>query len=284
MLKARVFTALFLVSIFLPLLFYAPVYLIQIVFSAVFLLISWELATLVFNKRKFHVIAFTLVTFFHIIICWLIIFGLASIKPIHTPYYLYFCITISTIFWIIGVPFILSKGINALHGVTTLWLFIIGEILLAGSWYSVLILINQSVLLFMRILIIVFLADIGAYFIGKQFGKTKLAPLISPGKSIEGVSGALIVNIIFSYILWCFNLDPLASINGKEVNFYWILLLNLFLVSYSVLGDLFESLLKRIAKVKDSGNFLPGHGGVLDRTDSLLPVLCITSTLMICIP
>jgi phosphatidate cytidylyltransferase len=118
-----------------------------------------------------------------------------------------------------------------------------------------------EVLLYM--LTLVWLADIGAYFSGRKFGKRKLAPSISPGKTWEGVYGGVLVNLI--WILLVFWL-----IDGWGIGLLPFVLIGVATVAISVVGDLFESVLKREAGVKDSGQLLPGHGGVLDRIDSVI--------------
>jgi len=114
------------------------------------------------------------------------------------------------------------------------------------------------------LLLVIWVADSGAYFAGRQFGKTKLAPALSPGKSVEGVAGgfvaALVVALITGLMLW-------RGFDGAIVG--WMVLCGLTAL-VSVLGDLVESREKRAAGVKDSGNILPGHGGMADRIDSLL--------------
>jgi phosphatidate cytidylyltransferase len=118
-----------------------------------------------------------------------------------------------------------------------------------------------EVLLYM--LTLVWLADIGAYFSGRKFGKRKLAPSISPGKTWEGVYGGVLVNLI--WILLVFWL-----IDGWGIGLLPFVMIGIATVAISVVGDLFESVLKREAGVKDSGQLLPGHGGVLDRIDSVI--------------
>jgi len=113
--------------------------------------------------------------------------------------------------------------------------------------------------LVLALLAIIWAADAGAYFAGRQWGRRKLAPRISPGKSWEGLTGGLLGGVVAALIasLWCQTsvtvLVPLAVVT----------------VVFSVLGDLLESRLKRAAGAKDSGRIIPGHGGLLDRIDSL---------------
>ncbi len=116
------------------------------------------------------------------------------------------------------------------------------------------------------VLMFIWVADIGAYFAGRRFGRVKLAPKISPGKTREGVYGALLCALIFTatagYVL-----------PGIPVWAGWLMGLALVTVLFSIVGDLFESLIKRQSQLKDSGSLLPGHGGMLDRIDSLLAAL-----------
>ena len=115
-------------------------------------------------------------------------------------------------------------------------------------------------------LMLVWVADIGAYFSGKKFGKNKLAEKVSPGKTLEGLWGALIATAIYAtlgaYYFELFN-----------IQFLVLLGLSLLLTIMSVVGDLYESFLKREVGIKDSGRILPGHGGILDRVDGVLPVM-----------
>ena len=117
-------------------------------------------------------------------------------------------------------------------------------------------------------LVLVWAADVGAYFAGKAFGRRKLAPAVSPGKTLEGVLGGLALSLLIAAVAgtWLFKLQGTAA---------WLafLLLCVVVVLLSIVGDLGESLLKRQVGVKDSGTLLPGHGGVLDRVDSLLAAL-----------
>ncbi len=113
-------------------------------------------------------------------------------------------------------------------------------------------------------LFLIWMNDIGAYLIGKQWGRHKIAPTISPGKSMEGTIGGAFFSILTGFLLWTW---------WTEIPFGYIVVLSLFTPPLALAGDLWASALKRTAGVKDSGNLLPGHGGVLDRFDSLLFVL-----------
>ena len=117
-------------------------------------------------------------------------------------------------------------------------------------------------------LFIVWIADSGAYFVGVRFGKHKLAPRISPGKSWEGFAGGLVATLLLA--LAC---APLLGVAWTDLSL--LLLLTAVTALVSVAGDLFESLLKRHAGAKDSSQLIPGHGGVLDRLDSLFAALPI---------
>jgi len=109
---------------------------------------------------------------------------------------------------------------------------------------------------------LVWCADIGAYFAGRRFGKAKLAPKVSPGKSWAGVYGGLVATTVLAIacsFYWGLN-------NSDRIT---LLLITLMVTAISVLGDLFESMVKRHRGIKDSSQLLPGHGGVMDRIDSL---------------
>jgi phosphatidate cytidylyltransferase len=136
----------------------------------------------------------------------------------------------------------------------------------------------------LSVLVVVWLADIGGYMFGRLFGKHKLAPSISPGKSIEGAVGGLALVLLYGLGCGVVN-HPMVDQSYPVllialVGWPLMLLALLILTLLSISGDLFESLLKREAGVKDSSNLLPGHGGVLDRIDALIPVLPAAALLL----
>ncbi|HDN26112.1 MAG TPA: phosphatidate cytidylyltransferase [Thioploca sp.] len=140
---------------------------------------------------------------------------------------------------------------------------ILGFFILLPTWVALVILHQHNGgqwVLFL--LILIWAADSGAYFIGKRWGQTKLADKISPGKTQEGVAGALLMGLVVSVSYAIFKALPLTT----SILF---MLLCLLTVMVSILGDLLESLFKRQVGIKDSGQLLPGHGGILDRIDSL---------------
>ncbi len=139
---------------------------------------------------------------------------------------------------------------------------IIGYAILIPTWLGVVELQAQSPWLMMFVFVLVWAADIGAYFFGRKFGKNKLAPKVSPGKSIEGLLGGLVVSLFIGLLL-----KNLVGLN--ELSIIQSIAIFTTVVLFSVLGDLSESLFKRSSGVKDSSQLLPGHGGILDRIDSL---------------
>lgn len=134
-----------------------------------------------------------------------------------------------------------------------------------------------SPLLLLFAMSLVWIADIAAYFTGRAFGRHKLAPVISPGKTWEGAAGAVAAVIVFGVAVAVF------TGHAPQNAALWVLgvVLLLLLTAISIVGDLFESLMKRQAGVKDSGTILPGHGGVLDRIDSLTSTLPLVGLIAI---
>jgi len=151
-------------------------------------------------------------------------------------------------------------------------------VLLMFFWVAV-VTLHQSSLgpqQLLYVLVSVWLADTGGYFAGKKWGRTALAKAISPNKTWQGVMGALGLTGLWAVIAYG------MSINGELSLFSW-LLLTMVTVAISIIGDLFESLFKRSHQIKDSGNLLPGHGGILDRIDSLIsavPVFVVGSMML----
>ena len=178
----------------------------------------------------------------------------------------------SGVFWVIAAPYWLRRGFGPVPigaGIA------VGGVVLLPAALAMSVLPPGQLLM---ILGLIWISDTGAYLTGRAFGRRKLAPSISPGKTWEGVAGGAIGCLIYA-IIWAYS-DPdlMARVQGS----IWIPFLagTLLLCALGVLGDLFESGLKRQAGAKDSGKLLPGHGGVLDRIDSATAALPLAMLLM----
>jgi len=171
---------------------------------------------------------------------------------------------IALLFWAIAAPLWLFRGWRATQ---PLLLGVVGWIVLVPAWLAIVSLQNAPRYL-LAALFAVWIADIAAYFAGRRFGRRKLAAQISPGKTWEGVAGAFVAVVIYA-LLASFVLQPSANAYDRG----GMLIFFLALTVLGIVGDLFESWIKRGAGAKDSGTLLPGHGGVLDRVDSLTAAL-----------
>jgi phosphatidate cytidylyltransferase len=185
------------------------------------------------------------------------------------------------VFWFFIAPFILAKGMNLSLQKLRPFYVVLGLILLPATWFALVFLRELGLVFLLSTIALVWVADIGAYFIGKAFGKRKLAVQISPGKSVEGAIGGLI--LCYGYALICASTLPFEStlFGAWAIRFGWapMFLMVTVLTAFSIFGDLFESQLKRLAGVKDSSHLLPGHGGILDRVDALIPTMPIAALL-----
>ncbi|MFN9209433.1 MAG: phosphatidate cytidylyltransferase [Betaproteobacteria bacterium] len=180
----------------------------------------------------------------------------------------------ATALWLVLAVLVLSAAQRTVH-IYPAASTGLAVVLLAAAWFALLSLLSHGLPWLVSALARVWLADIAAYFSGRAVGRRKLAPAISPGKTWEGVAGAMIAVVGLALLLAALlPTQPLFSTRLLQALGVPLgVLVLMLLVAMSVVGDLFESLLKRQAGVKDSGRLLPGHGGVLDRIDALLPVL-----------
>ena len=169
----------------------------------------------------------------------------------------------AVVFWILAaVPWLVATW----HVRSPVLLHVVGAVVLIPAWLGG-ILLQREPVRFLVLMAVVWVADSGAYFVGRKFGRRKLAPRISPGKSWEGVAGAAVAVLLYYFVV---NRVRPGALPGDGLA--GLLFLELML-ALSIVGDLFESWMKREAGVKDSGTLLPGHGGVLDRIDSLTSTL-----------
>ena len=184
-------------------------------------------------------------------------------------------------FWLAVAPFWV---IQRWRLPSPLLMALFGWLVLIGAWVAVVELQARSPWLVLAAMAVVWIADTAAYFVGRALGRRKLAPQVSPGKTWEGVYGAVAAVIVYSLLLL-----PFARAAGftlpinPATTVAWIVFAAV-VTGLSVVGDLYESLLKRQAGVKDSGQLLPGHGGILDRLDAqlaALPLLAIAAQLFL---
>jgi len=173
----------------------------------------------------------------------------------------------ATGFWLLVAPFWLAARWRVGSGIA---LALLGALVLLATWVAVVQLQARSPWLLLAFMAVVWIADTAAYFAGRAFGRHKLAPSISPGKTWEGVYGAMLATAVYAVLLLRFASDR-TGLSAAAIA-AWVAGL-LALTALSIVGDLFESLLKRQRGVKDSGKLLPGHGGVLDRIDALLAAM-----------
>jgi phosphatidate cytidylyltransferase len=271
MLKTRMITAIVLMAVLLPILFLLPPYYLGAFFLVALLAAAWEWSRMLAPEAKKA--AWLYATF-----CLVIILFLLGMQAVSWQFSL---LMMSVLFWIFLAPFILAKGMNLSLQKFKPFYSILGLIILPATWFALVFLRELGLVFLLSSMALVWVADIGAYFIGKAFGKHKLAAQISPGKSIEGAIGGLV--LCYLYALLCVVYLPLGDtlFGAWAIRFGWVpmFLMVTVLVAFSVFGDLFESQLKRLAGVKDSSHLLPGHGGVLDRVDALIPTMPIAALL-----
>ncbi|MDP3539509.1 MAG: phosphatidate cytidylyltransferase [Azonexus sp.] len=268
MLKTRVITALVLLALLLPALFYLPQGGWALLVAAFIGIGAWEWGALLGWRSASRLVLGGVTA--------LICAGVSLLDPvaigaevIYTPAkdWVLLVYGIAGVFWCLVMPLWLQKK-WALSGIGGL---LVGAVVLFPTWLAMVQLRTLGPGVLLGIFAVVWMADIAAYFSGKAFGKHKLAPSISPGKTWEGAIGAGVGVVIYGLVV--------RQVFGLELLTLplWILAL-IALTAISIIGDLYESLLKRKAGIKDSSNILPGHGGVLDRIDSLtstLPVVAL---------
>jgi phosphatidate cytidylyltransferase len=260
MLRTRVITALALLAIFLVTLFVLPEPSAAIIFGILASLMAWEWAGLmrIDAAGRFLFAGVVLVSCYY-----------AYDDPG------FFCVKLwaaSAVFWLVVAPLWLWRGwrlsSNDIAGYLTGW------ILIVPTWAALVALQDGHPWWLFGVMGVVWIADISAYFAGRAWGRHKLAPSISPGKTWEGVAGAVFGVCVYSLIAaWVAGISPLDKL-------VWVPLL-LALTAVSVVGDLFESMIKRQAGVKDSSQLLPGHGGFLDRLDSQTSMLPLAALLIL---
>ena len=264
MLKQRVITATLMLALFLAALFFlpAPGWVVLSIIMVMQGTLEWaRLAKLSGNATSGY--------------WWLtlaVMIGIVLLDMDHAlPHSLVYAV--SVLLWLVVVPVWLLSGWQVRQPVL---MALTGWALLIPTGLALMDLRAANPWWLLGVMGLVWVADIAAYFTGRKFGRTKLAPRISPGKTWEGVIGALLgVAVYVPLVIWLSGL-PSATYQALPV----LTLVAWVWVGLAVLGDLFESAIKRQAGVKDSGALLPGHGGLLDRIDALTSTLPLAALAM----
>jgi phosphatidate cytidylyltransferase len=189
---------------------------------------------------------------------------------------------VAAVLWVLGGAWLLRGGPAALRSLPQSVRLVLGFLLLCLAWLAVAQARTIGINFLLSVMALVWVADIGAYFAGRRWGgrwiTRKLAPSISPGKSWEGVAGGMVGVLVVSMLWrwadahWQADVPSIYTHLAHTLHWFAVPAI-LALTAMSVAGDLLESLVKRVAGAKDSSALLPGHGGVLDRLDALLPTL-----------
>ncbi|MDF7667273.1 phosphatidate cytidylyltransferase [Orbaceae bacterium ESL0727] len=275
MLIYRILTAVVLIPLVIILLFWASFPLFVLILMAICGLAAWEwtqflhLKTLQ-SKSLFVVATILVLAFFYVV----------PLSPDAKTRLFTSILTLSIVWWLVALLLVISYpntnkywhySISAklLFAFFTLVPFFIGMIKLRAISYDTNTYIGAMWLLY--VFVLVWATDIGAYFAGRSFGKYKLAPKVSPGKTIEGFIGGVAIAIVISVIVYCSKIF--------SIGFNAFIISSLLAILASVLGDLTESMFKREAGIKDSGRLIPGHGGILDRIDSLTAAIPVFAAL-----
>jgi len=183
-------------------------------------------------------------------------------------------LAMAAVFWLVVAPlWIVRDGPTQAR----IPMAIVGLVVLVATWVALVELRSRSPWLVLAAMAVVWIADTAAYFSGRAFGRNKLAPKVSPGKTWEGVYGAWVAVTVYALAIALFAGEGLVRPALPGAGVVLFVLFAIVLASVSVVGDLFESLMKRHAGVKDSGAALPGHGGILDRIDALLAAMPVAA-------
>ncbi len=262
MLKTRIITAIVLLAVLLPVLFLGSPLAVTVLCALFFFAASWE------SLRLFghHIIIPASVVWSGLFV-WLVFTGNST--------QLLLIWVLGVFAWVIRFTPSLKFGLPAPRSAANRIYSVLYLISVLGCFLAIEVFQRRSALYLLSVMAIVWIADVGAYFSGKAFGKHKLAPTISPGKSWEGAIGGWFCVLVLAGLTTRipFLSDSFSAALQRQWGWAGLVLVLTLLTAASVLGDLVESQLKRRAQVKDSSQLLPGHGGVLDRIDALIPVL-----------
>jgi phosphatidate cytidylyltransferase len=261
-LNSRVITACVLASVVVAGLYLSTPPIVAVILSAFLLVGSWEWSGLVGWRSRAGRVAYTLLMAVFAGVIW---------QWNETPGVLAGLLTAALLWWIVAAVFVVAAQRQRLG--TRISLAANGAagcLVLLPAWSAIVWLLHNDTAMLLALFGLVWIADASAYFAGRRWGSRRLAAHVSPGKTWEGVAGGVIASGIFAAAL------SVSMVLSSEARIGFIIAA-LGAVVASIIGDLFESMVKRNRGVKDSGRILPGHGGVLDRIDGLVaaaPVFC----------
>lgn len=262
MLKQRLITALILAPLVLCGVFLLPPTEFSLFFAFIILLAAWEWANLSSITQQFLRVTYAAS------IAVVLYFVLVNVS-------VQWVLAVSVMWWVIASLFVLSYPATVVFWKYKWVKCLIGFVVLLPMWKALVFIRSAEFLLLedlntlwliFYMLLLVWIADTGAYFAGKAWGKSKLAPNVSPGKSWAGAWGGIVAVILLAVISSL--IIGLSSVMALQ-----LILITIITAAVSIMGDLTESMFKRQRGIKDSSNMLPGHGGVLDRIDSLVAAI-----------
>lgn len=273
MFKERVLTALVLAPLMIGGIFFLPLQEFAIFIAVIATVGAWEWANIAGYQKNWSRILYALVVF-------LCLYASARFLRLHEEYKVYY-LAAGALWWVLAFALVkrypggtdvwAARPIRALLGLCVLVPMWVGFMHLKVS--------EHSSLLIVYVMLVVWGADTGAYFSGKRWGRSKLAPHVSPGKSWAGFWGGLVTTLLVA-AAFAFYID--GWLRPVDVQFaLQLLLITLVTMVISVLGDLVESMMKRHRGIKDSSSLLPGHGGVLDRIDSMAAAVPVFAFMML---
>lgn len=254
MLKARILTAVIVLPLFLSALFYLQDIFWAIVLLGLTIIGSREWSRLAGFSAKSTIVFMLLTTFIGGELLFLVS---ESVKANVYSTNLIWAYSLSAAFWFVSAPLYLRRFYTVQSPV--IWM-LIGWVVLLPTCLALYQLRAVSPSLLLGLMAAIWISDTAAYFTGRALGRHKLAPQISPNKTWEGVAGAMVAVLLYG-LIWSFSV--------VDVQAATLIPLLLVMAVLGIMGDLYESLIKRQAGVKDSGTLLPGHGGILDRIDAL---------------
>ncbi len=263
MLMQRVWTALILAAAFIAAVLYLPLDVVAAGFAVVILLGAWEWSALSGLQapwlRGLYVFVLAVLL---IALHWYCRLDKQPPRELIQPF-----LGVACLWWSIAVLWIKTYPGSAVLWGSVPVRMLMGYVSLALAWLAAVYLLglHHGGYLMITLVLVAATADIGAYFAGRAFGKHKLAPVVSPAKTWEGFWGGVVCVVVLAALMWLI----LPRINTAHVGLAGIMTVFLAASLASVVGDLVVSMVKRESGLKDSGGLLPGHGGVMDRLDSL---------------